>query len=83
MQTLLALLPAQPGILATARLALAEAQRRWAARRGARLTAEALDELDDRTLRDLGVDRSGIGAVSVELHGLRCPTLRRTSEAEA
>jgi hypothetical protein len=35
MHTLLTLLPAQPGILATARLALAEAQRRWAARRDA------------------------------------------------
>ena len=81
MHTFLTLLPAQPGILATARLALAEAQRRWAARRNARLTAEALADLDDRTLRDLGFDRSEISAVSIELHGLRAPTLRRTTES--
>lgn len=81
MHTLLTLLPVQPGILATARLALAEAQRRWAARREARPTAEALADLDDRALHGLGFDRSGIDAVSIELHGLRRPSLRRTSEA--
>ena len=81
MHTLLTLLPAQPGILATARLALAEAQRRWAARRDAGVTAEALDELDDRTLHDLGLDRSEITSMSIELHGLRFPSLRRTSGA--
>ncbi|MGM9490444.1 DUF1127 domain-containing protein [Ideonella sp. YS5] len=81
MHTLLTLLPVQPGILATARIALADAQLRWAARRGARQTARTLADLDDRTLHDLGMDRSEIEAVSAEAHGLRTPTLRRTARA--
>ena len=79
MHTLPTFQPPRPGLLATARLALAEAQRRRAVCRDARLTFQALSDLDDRTLRDLGFDRSEIQAVSIEANGLRTPTLRRTA----
>jgi uncharacterized protein YjiS (DUF1127 family) len=39
-------------------------------RREARLAYEALRELDDRALRDLGLDRSEIGSVSAEAAGI-------------
>ncbi|RZL98906.1 MAG: DUF1127 domain-containing protein [Variovorax sp.] len=47
--------------------------------RQARVTAQALGRLDDRVLRDLGLDRSELLSAAVELHGLarrdRRPTL--------
>jgi uncharacterized protein YjiS (DUF1127 family) len=46
------------------------------ARTEARLTAQALERLDDRTLHDLGFCRGDAGAIGAELHGLRPPTLR-------
>jgi uncharacterized protein YjiS (DUF1127 family) len=43
---------------------------RYRAHREARLAYEALRELDDRALRDLGLDRSEIGSVSAEAAGM-------------
>ena len=43
---------------------------RYRAHREARRAYEALRELDDRALRDLGLDRSEIGSVSSEAAGL-------------
>lgn len=48
------------------------ARRAYAAyrqRREARLTLDALDRLDDRSLRDLGLDRSEIASVAAEITG--------------
>ena len=63
--------------LAAVRQRIAEGLRRRRAHREARLTEEAVERLDDRTLRDLGLCRSDAGAIGAELHGLRRPTLRR------
>lgn len=49
---------------------LREAGERYRAHREARLAYEALRELDDRALRDLGLDRSEIGSVSAEAAGI-------------
>jgi len=38
----------------------------WRASRRARATYQALSGLDDRTLRDLGMDRSELESVSIE-----------------
>jgi len=38
----------------------------WRASRRARATYQALSRLDDWTLRDLGMDRSELGSVSIE-----------------
>jgi len=46
-------------------------------RRQARAYGEALRELDDRTLRDLGIDRSEIGSVACEVAGLTDATRLR------
>ena len=43
---------------------------RYRAHREARLAYAALRELDDRALRDLGLDRSEIGSVSAEAAGM-------------
>ena len=54
------------GVLAAIRAADALARRAWARhreRRQARAIREALYELDDRTLHDLGFNRSEIGSV--------------------
>jgi uncharacterized protein YjiS (DUF1127 family) len=55
---------------------LVQGLRRRRARAKARLTAQALERLDDRTLRDLGFCRGDAGAVGAQLHDLRPPTLR-------
>lgn len=51
--------------------------RDWRRRRQARRTARALALLDDRTLRDLGFDRSEIAGLSAEQHGLNDPSYVR------
>lgn len=66
-------LPAGGGAFATATTWFFATLRDWRARLGARRSAQALAHLDDRTLRDLGYDRSEITGVSAELHGL-CDT---------
>lgn len=75
----LSLLPlaTHAGTFAFIRSRIDEAWQRWRAREQARETARTLAQLDDRTLRDLGLHRSELGALGAELHGLHAPTLRR------
>jgi uncharacterized protein YjiS (DUF1127 family) len=70
------------GVVARAlRAAVAPARRayaRYRQRRAAWAVAAALRELDDRTLHDLGFDRSEIGSVAMEAAGLAARTRVRT-----
>lgn len=43
---------------------------RWRRRRHARAVRRALNALDERSLRDIGLTRSEIGSMSAELAGL-------------
>ena len=63
-----------------ARLAvlLGDLRARHRRRRAARDLRAALNELDDRTLRDLGFHRDEIGSVAAEVHGDAPPTRVRT-----
>lgn len=57
------------------------ARRAWARyrkRRDARDIREALRQLDDHTLRDLGFDRTEISSVAAEMTGIAEPTRVRT-----
>lgn len=53
--------------------------RRWLRARQARATARVLNQLDDRALQDLGLDRSELLSTAAELNGQarreRCRTL--------
>ena len=62
---------------AALRDSILEALRRRRARTEARWAAQALERLDDRTLRDLGFNRGDAGAIGMELHGQCSPTLLR------
>jgi uncharacterized protein YjiS (DUF1127 family) len=65
-------------VAAIARQALA----RYAQHQRARSTYDALSQLDDRTLRDLGFDRSEIRSVVAELAGkAECTRMRTTSRS--
>jgi len=54
--------------------ALRRAQATWRQRRQARYYRLPLQEIDDRTLRDIGLVRSEIGSVAAELAGAAAPT---------
>ena len=62
-----------------ARLAAALSRRRRHGR--ARQLSLTLAQLDDRTLHDLGFDRSQLRSIGSELHGLADLTLRRAVPA--
>jgi uncharacterized protein YjiS (DUF1127 family) len=71
----LTVIPLQPGPAAKARRAAQDLTRRLGARlrqrRNARRfaeTANALSLLDDRLLRDIGLDRSELRSAAAELH---------------
>jgi len=55
---------------------LREMGERYRAHREARLAYDALRGLDDRALRDLGLDRSEIGSLSAEVAGIAERTRR-------
>jgi uncharacterized protein YjiS (DUF1127 family) len=74
------LVPAGAGRLAAAAWC-SDVLRNWRLQRRVRRTAQTLSLLDDRTLRDIGFDRSDIAAVSAELHGQCQPTFVRTAPA--
>ena len=57
----------RPGWLRLARGNLALALQRWRRERDAAHTRQSLARLDDRTLRDLGFDRSEIPSLAAEL----------------
>jgi len=61
-------LPALPAADPFARL-IAELSNAWSRRRLRRATAETLHSLDDRTLCDLGFQRSEIGGIATEIGG--------------
>jgi uncharacterized protein YjiS (DUF1127 family) len=60
------------------------ARARHRERRLARATCDALRQLDDHTLRDLGFDRSEIMSVAAEITGAaECTRARRTGVARS
>jgi uncharacterized protein YjiS (DUF1127 family) len=73
--------PARAGRFAAAVAWCSDVLRNWRLQRRVRLTAQALAHLDDRTLHDIGFDRSDIAAVSAELHRQCQPTFARTALA--
>ena len=54
----------------------------WQRRRRDRATLRTLNSLDDRTLRDLGLHRSEIGAISAEIGGRAEPSHQRALLAQ-
>jgi glyoxylase-like metal-dependent hydrolase (beta-lactamase superfamily II)/uncharacterized protein YjiS (DUF1127 family) len=58
--------------------AIRDAPARWRSARQRARTIEALRGLDPRTLHDVGIDRSEIGSIAMELHGAAERTRRRT-----
>ena len=70
---------------ATLRTAGAVARRgyaRWARRRHARATYLALSEIDERTLRDLGLHRSELMSVATEISGGAESTRARSAQSQ-
>jgi uncharacterized protein YjiS (DUF1127 family) len=49
---------------------LSRAYQQWLRARKAHATARVLNQLDDRLLRDLGLDRSELPSAAAELHGM-------------
>lgn len=49
----------------------------WQRRRAERAACDALNALDARLLRDIGLDRSELSSVAAELHGGALPDRRR------
>jgi uncharacterized protein YjiS (DUF1127 family) len=58
-----------PALMARLRAALARLHAQWRQSQRARATRAALQSLDARALRDLGIDRSEIDSVAAELRG--------------
>ncbi len=58
--------------------AIRDAHARWRSARERGRTIEALRGLDARTLHDVGIDRTEIGSIAMELHGAAERTRRRT-----
>lgn len=56
---------------------LREANRRRRVRQAIRARRRMLDELDERTLKDIGLHRGELDSISAELEGRAAPTRRR------
>lgn len=63
--------------------ALREANRRRRVRKAIRARRRMLDELDERTLKDIGLHRGELDSISAELEGRAAPTRRRVHKDSA